>query len=87
MPSTDQIVKLLNSGGVLGLLVLVLVGGYKQWWVWGWLYTAHSNELQKQLDQMTNERNQWRDLSLRYANVAEGAISAVKKEQPPLWNQ
>lgn len=43
-------VPLLNSASVLVLLVLVLYGGLKKWWVYGWLYEQTRNDLREAKD-------------------------------------
>ena len=40
-------VPVLNSMGVLVILVLVLYGGLKKWWVYGWLYEQTRADLRE----------------------------------------
>lgn len=38
MPEAISILDLIAKGGIIGLLVVILVGGMRQWWVFGWQY-------------------------------------------------
>lgn len=60
--------SLLNSGGLLAGLVLVLVGGWKQnpWWVFG-----------REFRRVEEERDHWRDLAWKGVSVTEKAVDAV----------
>lgn len=59
---------LLNSGGLLAGLVLVLVGGWKQnpWWVFG-----------REFRRVEEERDHWRDLAWKGVSVTEKAVDAA----------
>jgi hypothetical protein len=46
--------------GIAGFLILILVGGYRKWWVWGWLY-----------EQKSKEAERWQDLALSSTSLAE----------------
>lgn len=50
----SQVLVTIRDAGVVGLLVLVIVGGYRKWWAWGFLY-----------DQVVKERDEWKDKYLR----------------------
>jgi len=60
----DSILGLINSGGIVGLLVLVLVGGYRRWWVYG-----------REYDSVIEERNEWRRIALMSSDIAKTAVS------------
>lgn len=60
--------SLLNSGGLLAGLILVLFGGWKSnpWWVFG-----------REFRRIEQERDHWRDLAWKGVNVTEKAVDAV----------
>lgn len=62
---------LLNSGGLLAGLVIVLVGGWKAqpWWVFGREFRA-----------MQEERNHWRDIAWRGISTTEKAVRTIETE-------
>ena len=36
--TVSDLLKYISQAGVLGLLTVMLYGGYKKWWVFGWIY-------------------------------------------------
>lgn len=53
----------LERGGVLGILVLIVVTGMKQVWVWGWQYR-----------QAVAEREEWKARWIKAAELAEKSV-------------
>ncbi len=64
MVDLAQILNIINNFGVVGLLVLILAGGMRRWWVWGWTY-----------DDIVAERDTWKDLALSGTSLAERAVN------------
>lgn len=62
-----ELVQVLRDGGMLAGLLLILVGGFRRWWVWGY-----------QLVEMQRERDEWKGLFLRSMKVAETAVSVAR---------
>lgn len=60
-------VTIVQTGGVVGVLLVILWGGVRKWWVFGWRYT----ELEK-------ERDEWKALALRSTNLAE-SLSELRR--------
>ena len=71
MTIEQAITWLLEKGSYTAALLIFIVGGLKQWWVWGWLYRDK-----------TRECDQWRTLALQGTSLANRAVSLaeVKKE-------
>jgi len=74
--SIADILKYAQSITVGSMLIFILLGGYKRWWVWGY-----------QLVDMKKDRDEWKELALRGYIFAERAIhlaatrgSAVEKQ-------
>jgi hypothetical protein len=69
--------------GLIGLpaamLVMVLLLGSKEVWVWG--YTAR--DLRRQLAEMRRERDEWRVLALQGTKLAAGAVEVAAKVKQP----
>jgi hypothetical protein len=66
--SVHDILQLVNSAGVVGMLVLILWGGFKKWWVFGWQYRQTKNELET-----------WREIALRGISTAEQATALAHR--------
>lgn len=76
-PST--IFDYIQSGGLIGLFIIILWGGIKKWWVFGWQY----NELKERQVKMGEELNGWKELALRSTNLAESLQEVSKAKAMP----
>jgi len=65
---------LLDRGGTLAVLVVIIYGGMRRWYVWGWHY-----------DEMRRERDAWRQRALRAGRLGEQSteVAARVLENPP----
>lgn len=62
-------IQVVQTGGMVGLLITVLLGGHRKWWVFGWRYS-----------EVVKERDEWRELALRSANLAE-SLNEIQKRK------
>ena len=62
--SLHEIVQTISDAGLLGMLLIIVYGAAQEWWVWGWLYR-----------EMRADRDYWRDIALRAAQIAEKAAT------------
>lgn len=69
--------KWVSQGGILGVLVFILVGGYKKWWVWGWIY----QDAEERAAKAEKERDDWRDIALTGTSVAEKTVDLFKRSR------
>lgn len=60
----NAIIELLQNVGVLGLLVFILVGGSKGWWVYGAIH-----------EDVKRDRDDWKHMALEGTNLAEKAVT------------
>jgi hypothetical protein len=65
----DDMLRILQNGGLLAGAVVILIGGYRKWWVWG-----------HQLDEMRTDRDEWKNLFLRTIRVTETAVTVAKQK-------
>lgn len=63
----------IQSGGIIGLLVFILVGGQRRWWVFGWQY----KDSEERRIKVEESNVMWMQLALRGANVTEQIIKTV----------
>jgi hypothetical protein len=66
----QEIVGLFSDAGVVGVLVFIIVGGYRQWFVWQWQYREKAREAEE-----------WKRLALSGTALAEKAIGVAKQGQ------
>lgn len=62
-----DLLKIINSAGLVGLLSLVLISGAKGWWVFGWIYR-----------EKCESEEEWKRQALRGASNAEKATSLAE---------
>lgn len=72
-----DILKYVSQGGVLGLLMFIMIGGYRQWWVFGWQY----KESEERTEKAEKERDDWRDLALHGTNLAEQTVDLFRRSR------
>lgn len=54
---------LITKGGIIGLLIAVLIGGMRQWWVFGWQYR-----------QVVSERDEFKKALMDSLEVARKVV-------------
>lgn len=67
MAELESIMSLLGKGGTTALLVMVLLGGFRRWWVFGWHYL-----------EMQRDRDEWKALALRASMLADRVVSVAE---------
>lgn len=72
-----EVWKLIQSGGLMGLLVFILAGGYRGWWVFGWQYKESEDRVTK----AEAERDDWRDIALHGTNITEKAVDLFRRSR------
>lgn len=68
MTELKPIIDLITSGGIVAMLIILLFGGSRQWWVFGWQY-----------DQMREDRDHWRELALHGSDLASRAVDTLTR--------
>lgn len=62
----------IQSGGIIGLLAFILIGGARKWWVFGWQY----KDLQDRCGKVEQSNEMWMQLALRSTNVTEKLVDS-----------
>jgi hypothetical protein len=57
-----------QTAGLTASLFFILYGGWKRMWVWGW-----------QLEEMRQERDQWRAFAMRGTAIADKAVKHLER--------
>ena len=70
MPELIALVERLVSLPLYVLLLLVLVGGYKGWWVYG---PTH----RERIDALTRDRDEWRAIALDVSGMAKSVMARL----------
>lgn len=66
--SISEIVGVVRDAGVLGILIVIIYGGSKQWWVWGWQYLETLKEL-----------NMWKEMAISGLLMAQKSVETNEK--------
>lgn len=62
---------LLGPAGVTVLSLLILYGGWKKWWVFGWQYREKAAE-----------SAEWKAMALKGVRIAERVVRVAEKDGP-----
>lgn len=64
----------LSRAGVVVLLLVILYGGFRRWWVFGWVL----KESEDRCLEVAKDRNEWKEIALRGTGLAERLIEKQK---------
>lgn len=73
-----EVLKYASSIGLGTGLMIILFGGYRKWWVFGWIYKESETRALK----VEKERDDWRDLALRGTGLVEQTVDLFKRSRP-----
>lgn len=65
---TLSVLDYISKAGFIGLLLVIIYGGMKQWWVFGWLYK-----------QERDEKEEWKNVALRSQHIATASTNIGEK--------
>lgn len=78
----------LSRASIVTFLIIIVYGGYKRWWVFGWVYrekieelTATKVEYTINFNAIRDEKNAWRETALKGASIATQAFEEAKNRQ------
>jgi len=74
----DRVLKVLHEAGLLGLLLIILIGGFKGIWVFNWYHKIIMERLEKDISELKQERDDWKNLVVS-AQVKERRNREVDK--------
>jgi hypothetical protein len=63
-PEFESLVTLLDRGGLLGALVVIIWGGMRGWYVW-----------RREYLELERDRNWWRSVAMRSLHIADASLS------------
>lgn len=75
--SEVNLLDYISRASIVTFLILVVYGGYKKWWVFGWVY----RESEERCEKIVVEKDAWRHSALTGANIATQAFEEVKSRQ------
>jgi hypothetical protein len=66
-----DVFQFINDIGLIGVAALIIWGGLKRKWVFGWTHEEVKTDLRQQLDRIAQDRDDWRALALKGTEFAE----------------
>lgn len=63
-------------------MAVALIGGFRGWYVFKWVYEAAIASLLKQLELMTTDRDFWRTTALAAMRHTDKALDVVAQKTP-----
>lgn len=76
----SAILEVLQSGGVLAGLILVVYGGMKRWWYWNHQYEDMRNELTSRLNETKQREMWWRSVALSSLDISERVVKGDDRD-------
>jgi hypothetical protein len=64
----QEILELIRAGGITGLLIFALIGGFRRWWVFGWHYK-----------EVVRDRDEWKSLAMGGTHLAERSVKIARE--------
>lgn len=61
----------LSEAGLVTLLVLILIGGQRKWWVYGW-----------QLEESERRADEWKAMAQEGRHVTATAVDLARRRKP-----
>jgi hypothetical protein len=68
-PVLDNALKFLHEAGLLGVLILILFGGWKRWWVFGHQHDRVIARFEQELTARSTERDEWKRMAMAQTAV------------------
>jgi hypothetical protein len=81
--TADEILRLvqaLSGLTVTGLLFVILITGYKGYWIWAALAIKTEQRLEAQIELERKDKNEWKALALKVTGLAEATVDLAKQK-------
>lgn len=60
------------------LLILILVGGYRKWWVWGWALTEAEARHAREIEACEKRSAEWKNIAMTGRDIVRGAVESLR---------
>ena len=79
MTDLVSLAKELSSVGFPTLMVAILYGSYRGWWVWGRTLLEMRDDYIQRLSKAEQAGDRWQAMALRATGLAEDSVAITKK--------
>jgi hypothetical protein len=81
---SPELLDYVKDGGVIALLLLFVVGGMRETWVWGTHYRAMRTEAETRLQEMRSDRDYWRSLAEQALDISREGVGLAERRHRPV---
>lgn len=62
-----------------GVFLIALIGGYREWWVYGPQHRAIVSQWRERVEQVKQEKDDWKRIALNVTGTADKLADVAKK--------
>ena len=74
-----KLIEGLKALGTVGMLVFIIYGGYKRWWVWGYQLLDLDERYRRELAACEVREAQWREIAMSSGRSATLMLDTAKR--------
>lgn len=76
-PTTIDLLRYINSAGVIGILAFIVIAGWRGWWVSKGQY----DELKARLAAVEEQNVKWMDLAFKATSISEQVSDILRNKR------
>lgn len=74
-----QITDFVQAVGITGLLVIAILGGFRGWYVFKWVFDRMVAWYEAQLAEVRKDRDEWKAIALQSLEAAEKGVAVAER--------
>ena len=76
---TPELVAYARDIGIIGLLIFIILGGQRRWWVFGWIHDQQLAQCDARIEEMKSDVQEWKQLALQGTALAERQAEVAER--------
>lgn len=76
----EQFLAVASDVGVIALLLAIIWGGAKAFWVWGWSHRETVSDLRVQLSEAKKERDEWKTIAISATDIGKRVVRVAEEK-------
>lgn len=77
--TVSEFISLASDIGIIGILIGILWGGAKAFWVWGWSHREQVADLRSQIIEVKKERDEWKIIAISATDIGKRVVNVAEK--------
>lgn len=79
-----ELFSLIRDGGLTGLMLFFIIGGFRGWWIFGPLHDRITTIYETRYSELVADRDYWRSIAIEALQTAhEGVGLAERRRKTP----